>query len=53
MGEGVVHTEWSDRRFIRFGESWNQLALAVGTAVRRYTAEVEPLVPRAIVSLRP
>ncbi|MGD0254235.1 MAG: heavy metal-binding domain-containing protein [Acidimicrobiales bacterium] len=53
MGEGVVHTEWSDRRFVRYGESWNQLALAVGTAVRRYKTEVEPLMPRAIVPLRP
>jgi uncharacterized protein YbjQ (UPF0145 family) len=53
MGEGVVHTEWSDRRFIRYGESWNQLALALGTAVRRYKTEAEPRPPRAIVSLRP
>lgn len=53
MGEGVVHTEWTDRRFIRYGESWNQLALAFGTAVRRYTTELEPRVPRPVVSLRP
>lgn len=53
MGEGVVHTEWTDRRFIRYGESWNQLALAVGTAVRRYITELAPPVPRPVVSLRP
>jgi len=53
MGEGVVHTEWSDRRFVRLGESWNQLALAFGTAVRRYTTEVEPHMARAVVPLRP
>jgi uncharacterized protein YbjQ (UPF0145 family) len=53
MGEGVVHTEWSDRRFVRLAESWNQLALAVGTAVRRYTTEAEPPMARAVVPLRP
>ncbi|HUC37418.1 MAG TPA: hypothetical protein VMR97_09870 [Acidimicrobiales bacterium] len=53
MGEGVVHTEWTDSHFGRFGESWNQLALAVGTAVRRWSTELEPFAPRAVVSLRP
>jgi hypothetical protein len=53
MGEGVVHTEWSDRRFVRYGESWNQMALAVGTAVRRYSTEMKPIVPRTVVPLRP
>jgi hypothetical protein len=53
LGEGVVHTEWSDRRFVRMGESWNQLALAFGTAVRRYTTEMQPSMTRAVVPLRP
>jgi uncharacterized protein YbjQ (UPF0145 family) len=53
MGEGVVHTEWTDRRFARYGESWNQLAVAVGTAVRRFESEVEPVRPSAVVPLRP
>jgi Putative heavy-metal-binding len=53
MGQGVVHTEWKDVRFARYGEAWNQLALAFGTAVRRFTAETEPQIPAAVVSLRP
>ncbi|MGH9028858.1 MAG: heavy metal-binding domain-containing protein [Acidimicrobiales bacterium] len=53
MGEGVVHTDWTDSRIVRYGESWNQLALGIGTAVRRFRSEAEPLVPRPVVSLRP
>ncbi|HXQ58573.1 MAG TPA: heavy metal-binding domain-containing protein, partial [Acidimicrobiales bacterium] len=53
MGEGVVHTEWSDRRVNRYGESWDQLTVAVGTAVRRYSAEVPPVSPRPVLPLRP
>jgi len=53
MGEGVVHTDWTDQRFARFGESWNQMALAFGTAVRRFKSETEPVSPRAVVPLRP
>jgi hypothetical protein len=53
MGEGVVHTEWTDRRVNRYGESWDQLAVAVGTAVRRYSTEVPPSVPRPVLPLRP
>jgi len=53
MGEGVVQTQWSDSRFSRYGESWYQMALAVGTAVRRFRSSTEPLVPRPVVSLRP
>jgi uncharacterized protein YbjQ (UPF0145 family) len=52
-GEGVVHTSWTDRRVVRYGESWNQMALAVGTAVRRFSEEHEPVLPRAVVPLRP
>jgi uncharacterized protein YbjQ (UPF0145 family) len=52
-GDGVVHTEWTDRRVNRYGESWDQLAMAVGTAVRRYSTEVEPLAPRPVLPLRP
>jgi hypothetical protein len=52
-GEGVVHTIWSDRRAARYGESWNQLAVAFGTAVRRYQTETPPISPRPVVPLRP
>jgi uncharacterized protein YbjQ (UPF0145 family) len=52
-GDGVVHTDWSDRRVNRYGESWDQLTVAVGTAVRRYSTEPEPLAPRPVVPLRP
>jgi hypothetical protein len=48
----VVHTEWTDRR-VRHGESWDQLAVAIGTAVRRYSHENQPLSPRPVVPLRP
>lgn len=53
LGEGVVHTEWTDRRVQRYDESWDQLTVAVGTAVRRFRAEAPPLTPRAVVPLRP
>ncbi|HVC68779.1 MAG TPA: heavy metal-binding domain-containing protein [Acidimicrobiales bacterium] len=53
MGEGVVHTEWTDRRVSRYAESWDQLAVAVGTAVRRYSAEALPVNPRPVLPLRP
>jgi uncharacterized protein YbjQ (UPF0145 family) len=52
-GEGVVHTEWTDRKVNRYAESWDQLTLAVGTAVRRYSTEAEPLRPRPVIPLRP
>jgi uncharacterized protein YbjQ (UPF0145 family) len=52
-GEGVVHTEWTDRRVNRYAESWDQLTIAIGTAVRRYSTEVEPLRPRPVLPLRP
>ncbi len=51
--DGVVHTEWTDRRVNRYSESWDQLTIAVGTAVRRYTTEVVPLAPRPVIPLRP
>jgi uncharacterized protein YbjQ (UPF0145 family) len=51
--DGVVHTEWTDRRVNRYAESWDQLTIAVGTAVRRYTTEVVPLAPRPVLPLRP
>ncbi len=51
--EGVVHTIWTDRRISRYGESWNQMALAIGTAVRRFSEEHEPVMPRLVVPLRP
>jgi uncharacterized protein YbjQ (UPF0145 family) len=53
VGDGVVHTEWTDRKVNRYGESWDQLAIAVGTAVRRYSTEAEPLTPRPVLPLRP
>lgn len=53
QGEGVVHTAWTDRRIVRYAESWNQMALAVGTAVRRFSDESEPTAPRPVVPLRP
>jgi uncharacterized protein YbjQ (UPF0145 family) len=53
MGEGVVHTEWTDRRVNRYGESWDQLTVAVGTAVRRYSTEAPPVNPRPVLPLRP
>jgi uncharacterized protein YbjQ (UPF0145 family) len=53
FGEGVVHTEWTDRRVRRYGESWDQLTVAVGTAVRRYSTEAPLLTPRAVLPLRP
>jgi hypothetical protein len=53
MGEGVVHTDWSDRRVNRYGESWDQLTVAVGTAVRRYSSEIPPVNPRPVLPLRP
>ena len=52
-GEGVVHTDWTDRKVNRYGESWDQLAIALGTAVRRYSTEAEPLTPRPVLPLRP
>ena len=52
-GEGVVHTEWRDRKVNRYGESWDQLTVAFGTAVRRYRAEAVPEQPRPVVPLRP
>jgi uncharacterized protein YbjQ (UPF0145 family) len=52
-GDGVVHTEWTDRRANRYGESWDQLAIALGTAVRRYSTEAEPIRPRPVIPLRP
>ena len=52
-GEGVVNTEWTDRRVNRYGESWDQLTIAVGTAVRRYSNEAPPLSPRPVLPLRP
>jgi Putative heavy-metal-binding len=52
-GEGVVHTIWTDRRAARYGEAWNQLTVAFGTAVRRYQKETPPLSPRPVVPLRP
>ena len=45
LGEGVVNTEWTDRKVNRYGESWDQLTIAVGTAVRRYSTEAPPLTP--------
>ncbi|HXQ62071.1 MAG TPA: heavy metal-binding domain-containing protein [Acidimicrobiales bacterium] len=51
--DGVVHTEWTDRRVHRYGESWDQLTIAVGTAVRRYSSEAPPLTPRPVIPLRP
>ncbi len=51
--DGVVHTDWTDRRVNRYAESWDQLTMAVGTAVRRYTTEVVPLAPRPVLPLRP
>jgi uncharacterized protein YbjQ (UPF0145 family) len=53
FGEGVVNTEWTDRRVNRYGESWDQLTIAVGTAVRRYSTEAPPLTPRPVLPLRP
>ncbi len=53
VGHGVVHTQWSDRKVNRYAESWDQLTIAVGTAVRRYSTEAEPIVPRPVVPLRP
>jgi uncharacterized protein YbjQ (UPF0145 family) len=53
LGEGVVNTEWTDRRVNRYGESWDQLTIAVGTAVRRYSTEAPPLTPRPVLPLRP
>jgi uncharacterized protein YbjQ (UPF0145 family) len=53
VGDGVVHTDWTDRRVNHSGESWDQLALAVGTTVRRYSTEAEPLAPRPVLPLRP
>ncbi|HXQ43449.1 MAG TPA: heavy metal-binding domain-containing protein [Acidimicrobiales bacterium] len=52
-GEGVVNTEWTDRRVNRYGESWDQLTIAVGTAVRRYSTEAPPITPRPVLPLRP
>lgn len=53
QGDGVVNTEWTDRRVNRYAESWDQLALAVGTAVRRYRSDTEPVPARPVVALRP
>jgi hypothetical protein len=53
VGDGVVHTDWTDRRVRRYAESWDQLTIAVGTSVRRYSHEAEPLTPRPVVPLRP
>jgi len=53
FGEGVVNTEWTDRRVHRYAESWDQLTIAVGTAVRRYSTEAPPLTPRPVLPLRP
>jgi len=53
LGDGVVHTEWSDRKVNRYGESWDQLTVAVGTAVRRYSTEAVPVTPRPVLPLRP
>jgi uncharacterized protein YbjQ (UPF0145 family) len=53
VGDGVVHTDWTDRKVNRYGESWDQLTIALGTAVRRYSTEAEPLTPRPVLPLRP
>jgi uncharacterized protein YbjQ (UPF0145 family) len=53
FGDGVVHTEWTDRKVNRYAESWDQLTVAIGTAVRRYRTEVAPLSPRPVLPLRP
>jgi uncharacterized protein YbjQ (UPF0145 family) len=53
VGDGVVHTDWTDRKANRYGESWDQLTIALGTAVRRYSTEAEPLAPRPVLPLRP
>lgn len=52
-GEGVVHTEWGDFRLAGWGESWNQLAFAFGTVVRRFEPESRTVTPRPVVPLRP
>ncbi len=52
-GEGVVHTEWGDVRLAAWGESWNQLAIAFGTVVRRFEPEPRTTLPRPVVPLRP
>jgi uncharacterized protein YbjQ (UPF0145 family) len=53
VGDGVVHTDWTDRKVNRYGESWDQLTIALGTSVRRYSTEAEPLAPRPVLPLRP
>ena len=53
LGEGVVHTDWSERRLSRYGESYDQLTVAVGTAVRRFHRQPGPQAPRPVLPLRP
>ncbi|MDA8280054.1 MAG: heavy metal-binding domain-containing protein [Actinomycetota bacterium] len=52
-GEGVVQTDWTDRRLPAWGEGWIQSAVALGTAVRRFGPRQVPAAPRAVVPLRP
>jgi len=53
LGEGVVHTDWRDSRLPRYGESFDQLTVAVGTAVRRFQDRPGPQAPRPVLPLRP
>ncbi len=52
-GQGVVHTDWTDRRLPSWGEGWIQSAVAIGTAVRRFGPRQAPAAPRPVVPLRP
>jgi uncharacterized protein YbjQ (UPF0145 family) len=51
--DGVVATDWQDRRVPAWGEAFIQSAVATGTAVRRFAAPARLAPPRPIVSLRP
>jgi uncharacterized protein YbjQ (UPF0145 family) len=53
LGDGVVHTEWSDRRARRVGEAWDQTVSAIGTVVRRFAASGDLPLPQPVVPLRP
>lgn len=51
--DGVVATDWRDRRMAAWGEAFIQSAIGTGTAVRRFAPPDRTAAPRPVVPLRP
>lgn len=52
-GDLVLGVAWQDLQIPGWGESWIQLAEAVGTVARRFADPVPPSAPAPVVALRP